>query len=119
MLTTVARRRSGPQAIMRVSGPVSVDNLGFQTVWRISISERPSVEWIRCFGWQQEGTVSCKPTLVSFHRTGILFTSDAARLATWVKYIDKWTRATNVAVAAAHERNRQEAVSQLSASPGA
>jgi len=98
---------------MRVSGPVAVDNLGFQTVWRISISERATPEWIQCFGQQQDATMLCKPTLVSFHRAGILFTSDAARLSTWVKYIDKWTRATNVAVAAAHEKRRQEALAQI------
>ncbi len=98
---------------MRVSGPVAVDNLGFQTVWSLSISERPSPEWIQCFGQQQEATMLCRPALVSFHRAGILFTSDSARLATWVKYIDKWMRAANVAVAAAHEKRRQEALSQL------
>ena len=97
---------------MRVSGPMAVDNLGFQTVWRISISERPTPEWIQYFGQQQDATVLCKPTLVSFHRAGILFTSDAARLSTWVKYLDKWTRATNVAVAAAHEKRRQEALAE-------
>jgi hypothetical protein len=91
---------------------MAVDNLGFQTVWRISISERPTPEWIQLFGQQQDATMLCKPTLVSFHRAGILFTSDAARLSTWVKYLDKWTRATNVAVAAAHERRRQEALAQ-------
>src|SRR5712692_10297889 len=113
MLTTMARRRSGPQGIMRVSGPVAVDNLGFQTVWSLSISKRPSPEWIQCFGQQQEATMLCRPALVSFHRAGILFTSDSARLATWVKYIDKWIRSANVAVAAAHEKRRQEALSQL------
>jgi len=112
MLTTMNRRRSGPQAIMRVSGPMAVDNLGFQTVWRVSISERPTPEWIQHFGQQHDATMLCKPTLVSFHRAGILFTSDAARLSTWVKYLDKWTRATNVSVAAAHEQRRQEALAQ-------
>ncbi len=97
---------------MRVSGPMAVDNLGFQTVWRVSISERPTPEWIQHFGQQHDATMLCKPTLVSFHRAGILFTSDAARLSTWVKYLDKWTRATNVSVAAAHEKRRQEALAQ-------
>ena len=98
---------------MRLSGPTAVDNQGFQTVWRLSISERPSPEWIQCFGQQQETTMLCRPALVSFHRTGILFTTDSARLSTWVKYIDKWMRGANVTVAAAHERRRQEALSHL------
>ncbi len=49
---------------MRVSGPMAVDNLGFQTVWRVSISERPTPEWIQHFGQQHDATMLCKPTLV-------------------------------------------------------
>jgi len=98
---------------MRISGPVAVDNQGFQTVWRLSISERPSPEWIQSFGQQQDTTMLCRPALITFHRAGILFTSDSARLSAWVKYIDKWMRAANVAVAAAHEKRRQEALAHL------
>lgn len=92
---------------------MAVDNLGFQTVWRISINERPSPEWIQCFSQQQEGSALCSPVLVSFHQTGILFTSDSAGLSTWVKFIEKWTRAANAAVATAYELRRQEAQTQL------
>ena len=85
-----------------------VDHAGAEPVWRISLSDRPPPEWIRYFGCQPALTSACRPTLASFDRATILFTSDEAWVGAWMEQIHRWVNAANTAYLAARDQRRQD-----------
>jgi hypothetical protein len=88
------------------SGPPTTHD---RVMWRVPLTEPPSIEWQQSFRGAGESTDVAIPRGVQFEHAALTFRSGDEHVPVWIEYIDKWIVHANKALADLADERRGEA----------
>jgi hypothetical protein len=81
--------------IKRIGPPSARDVKGRIVTWTAPLNAMPDKEWRQFFSQTRDTTVTCTPKHVHMYQGMVVFESAEEDVATWVRFIDRWTAAAN------------------------